>query len=235
MLVLKDFSCGYDQVRAVENMNIHIKKGEVFALLGPNGAGKTSAILAIMGHVATQSGQIIVEGQDITHMSPVSRVSSGLALVPEGRRLFSDLTVEDNLTVGGYAFSRKQEKLQREEVYSLFPLLFERRRQLAYSLSGGEQQMLSIGRALMTKPKLLLVDELSLGLMPKMVNLCFEVLTTMRDRGITIFLVEQDTNRALDLADNVCVLASGVTVYSGAASEVRKDETIFEKYLGIKD
>jgi branched-chain amino acid transport system ATP-binding protein len=228
MLVLKDFSCGYDQVRAVEDLNIHIQKGEVFALLGPNGAGKTSTIQAIMGHVTTHHGQILVEGRDITHMSAVSRVSCGLALVPEGRRLFSDLTVEDNLTVGGYAFSRKQEKLQREEVYSLFPLLFERRRQLAYSLSGGEQQMLSIGRALMTRPKLLLVDE-------QMVDLCFEVLTTMRDRGITILLVEQDTNRALELADNVCVLASGVTVYNGAAAEVRENETIFEKYLGIGD
>jgi branched-chain amino acid transport system ATP-binding protein len=235
MLVLKDFSCGYDQVHAVQDLNIHIQKGEVFALLGPNGAGKTSTILAIMGHVTTHRGQILVEGRDITHMSAVSRVSSGLALVPEGRRLFSDLTVEDNLTVGGYAFSKNQEKLQREEVFSLFPVLFERRRQLAYSLSGGEQQMLSIGRALMTRPKLLLVDELSLGLMPKMVDLCFEVLTTMRDRGITILLVEQDTNRALELADNVCVLASGVTVYKGAAAEVRENETIFEKYLGIGD
>jgi branched-chain amino acid transport system ATP-binding protein len=207
MLVLKDFSCGYDQVRAVQDLNIHIQKGEVFALLGPNGAGKTSTILAIMGHVTTHCGQILVEGRDITHMSAVSRVSNGLALVPEGRRLFSDLTVEDNLTVGGYAFSKNQEKLQREEVFSLFPVLFERR----------------------------LVDELSLGLMPKMVDLCFEVLTTMRDRGITILLVEQDTNRALELADNVCVLASGVAVYKGAAAEVRENETIFEKYLGIGD
>lgn len=235
MLVLKDFSCGYDQVRAVEDMNIQLKKGEVFALLGPNGAGKTSTILAVMGHVKTHRGQILVEGRDITQMSPVSRVGYGLALVPEGRRLFSDLTVEDNLTVGGYAFPRKQEKLQREEVYDLFPLLFERRRQLAYSLSGGEQQMLSIGRALMTKPKLLLVDELSLGLMPKMVNICFEALATMRDRGITIFLVEQDTGRALEFADNVCVLASGATVYNGPAAGLREDEIIFKKYLGIKD
>jgi branched-chain amino acid transport system ATP-binding protein len=235
MLELKDFSCGYDQVRAVEDLNIHIQKGEVFALLGPNGAGKTSTILAIMGHVKTQRGQIFLEGRDITHMSPVNHVSCGLALVPEGRRLFSDLSVEDNLTVGGYAFSKSQEKTQREEVYALFPVLFERRRQLAYSLSGGEQQMLSIARALMTKPKLLLVDELSLGLMPKMVNLCMEVLITMRDRGITILLVEQDTNRALEIADHVCVLASGVMVYKGAAAEVRANEDIFEKYLGLGD
>jgi branched-chain amino acid transport system ATP-binding protein len=233
MLVLKDFGCGYGQVRAVEKLDLHIRKGEVFALLGPNGAGKTSTIMAIMGHVAVHRGQILVEDQDITRMPPVSRVSFGLALVPEGRRLFSDLTVENNLTVGGYAFPRNQAKSQREEVYSLFPLLAERRKQLAYSLSGGEQQMLSIGRALMASPKLLLIDELSLGLMPKMVDLCFEVLKTLRARGITILLVEQDTNRALELADNVCVLASGNPVYNGTAAEVRENETIFEKYLGI--
>jgi branched-chain amino acid transport system ATP-binding protein len=235
MLKLENFSCGYGQVKAVEGLNIHIRKGEAFALLGPNGAGKTSTIMAIMGHVAVQSGRILVEGHDITGVSPVSRVKYGMALVPEGRRLFADLTVEENLIVGGYAFSRKEQQKQRDEVYSLFPRLGERRRQVANSLSGGEQQMLAIGRALMANPRLLLVDELSLGLMPKMVDLCFEALANLRARGITILLVEQNSNRAIELVQNVCVIASGATVYNGSAAGLLNNATIFEKYVGVGD
>jgi branched-chain amino acid transport system ATP-binding protein len=235
MLKLEDFSCGYGQVKAVEGLHIHIRKGEAFALLGPNGAGKTSTVMAIMGHVAVHRGRILVEGHDVTRLSPVSRVRYGMALVPEGRRLFADLTVEENLTVGGYAFSRKEEQRQRGEVYSLFPRLAERRRQIAGSLSGGEQQMLAIGRALMAKPKLLLVDELSWGLMPKMVDLCFEALANLKARGITILLVEQNSNRALEFVENVCVIASGTPVYNGSAAGVLNDATIFEKYLGVGD
>lgn len=235
MLRLEDFRCGYGQVTAVDGLNIHIRKGEAFALLGPNGAGKTSTIMAIMGHVAVQRGRILVEGHDITRLSPVKRVKYGMALVPEGRRLFADLTVEENLTVGGYAFSKKQDQMQRDEVYELFPRLAERRGQVAGSLSGGEQQMLAIGRGLMANPRLLLVDELSLGLMPKMVDLCFDALTNLRARGITIVLVEQNSNRALDFVDNVCVIASGAPVYNGSAADVLDDATIFEKYLGVGD
>jgi branched-chain amino acid transport system ATP-binding protein len=235
MLKLEDFGCGYGQVKAVEGLNLHIRKGEAFALLGPNGAGKTSTILAIMGHVAVHRGRILVEGHDVTRLSAVSRVKHGMALVPEGRRLFADLTVEENLTVGGYTFSRREEQVQRDEVYTLFPRLAERRRQVAGSLSGGEQQMLAIGRALMAKPKLLLVDELSWGLMPKMVDLCFEALANLKARGITILLVEQNSNRALEFVENVCVIASGTPVYNGSAADVLNDATIFEKYLGVGD
>lgn len=235
MLRLEDFSCGYGPVRAVEGLNFHIRKGEAFALLGPNGSGKTSTIMAIMGHVEVHRGRILVEGHDITPLSPVRRVGYGMALVPEGRRLFADLSVEENLIVGGYAFSRKEERRQREEVYSLFPRLAERRKQISGSLSGGEQQMLAIGRALMANPRVLLVDEISLGLMPKMVDLCFEALANLKARGITILLVEQNSNRALDFVENVCVIASGTPVYNGSANAVRNDAVVFEKYLGVGD
>ncbi len=233
MLKLEDFACGYGQVKAVEGLKIEIARGEAFALLGPNGAGKTSTIMAIMGHVAVHRGRILLEGKDITHLSPVRRVRHGMALVPEGRRLFVDLSVEENLTVGGYAFSKEQDQGQREQVYALFPRLAERRKQVAGSLSGGEQQMLAIGRALMANPRLLLVDELSLGLMPKMVDLCFDALASLRTRGIAILLVEQNSNRALDFVENVCVIASGSPVYNGSAAGIRNDESIFEKYLGV--
>jgi len=233
MLKLEKLSCGYGPMRAVEELSLDVAKGSLFALLGPNGAGKTSTIMAIMGHVDIHGGSISFEGTEITRKPAVERVKYGLALVPEGRLLFPDLTVLENLTVGGYALPSSAEEANREKVFELFPRLGERQSLWAGSLSGGEQQMLALGRALMAKPKFLLVDELSLGLMPKMVDICFEALQTLKRQGITILLVEQNTSRALEVADEVCVLASGKSVYRGSAQEARQNADLFETYLGV--
>jgi branched-chain amino acid transport system ATP-binding protein len=232
MLRLEHLSCGYGELRAVEDLSVEVPAGALLALLGPNGAGKTSTIMAIMGHTTISSGQILFEGRNITRAPAVKRAAFGIALVPEGRRLFADLTVEENLTVGGYSRAFAHDAANRERVYSLFPLLRDRRKQIAGSMSGGEQQMLAIGRALMAEPKLLLIDELSLGLMPKMVDLCFDALAALRRDGLTVVLVEQNTTRALEIADTVCVLASGSVVFSGPAAAAKTDVALFETFLG---
>jgi len=175
-----------------------------------------------------------VGGADITRLPALKRPELGIALVPEGRRLFSDLTVAENLTVGGYSHSRAAEKQNLAKVLELFPRLAERRTQLAASLSGGEQQMLAIGRALMSGPKLLLVDELSLGLMPKMVDLCIGALQKLNtEEGLAIVLVEQNTARALEIAHQVCVLASGRSVFTGSAETARRDVDLLHSYTGV--
>ncbi len=232
MLRLDRLSCGYGALRAVEDLSFDVAAGALLALLGPNGAGKTSTIMAIMGHTTIRSGTILFDGKDITHVPAVRRAPLGIALVPEGRRLFADLTVEENLTVGGYTRTMSRDGVNRERVYDLFPRLRDRRKQVAGSMSGGEQQMLAIGRALMVEPKLLLIDELSLGLMPKMVDLCFAALAELRRRGLTVVLVEQNTTRALEIADTVCVLAAGSVVFSGPAAAAKDDVSLFETYLG---
>jgi len=232
MLRLEKLSCGYGALRAVGDLSFEVAAGTLLALLGPNGAGKTSTIMAIMGHTTISGGKILFEGGDITHVPAVARAPLGIALVPEGRRLFGDLTVEENLTVGGYSRKLSRDAVNRERVYELFPRLRDRRKQVAGSMSGGEQQMLAIGRALMAEPKLLLIDELSLGLMPRMVDLCFDVLAQLRQRGLTVVLVEQNTMRALEIADTVCILASGSMVFSGSAAAARDDASLFETFLG---
>jgi branched-chain amino acid transport system ATP-binding protein len=231
MLRLEGLSCGYGAIRAVEDLSVHVPAGSVLALLGPNGAGKTSTIMAIMGHTTIHAGRILFEGSDITREPAVTRAQLGIALVPEGRRPFFDLTVAENLTVGGYCRSMARDKINRERVYEVFPLLRERFKQLAGSLSGGEQQMLAMGRALMVEPKLILIDELSLGLMPKMVDLCFQALDRLRQSGLTIVLVEQNTTRALEVAQTVCILTSGSVAFSGSAAAARADSALFESFL----
>jgi len=233
LLDVRNFSCGYGEMIAVSDLTFAIETGEILALLGPNGAGKTSTILAIMGHVAIKAGSLHVGRIDITQLPALQRSGLGVALVPEGRRLFSDLTVAENLTVGGYSHSRADEKRNLARVFELFPRLSERRLQLSASLSGGEQQMLAIGRALMSQPRLLLVDELSLGLMPKMVDLCIDALKKLNKEGLAILLVEQNTNRALDVADQVCVLASGRSVFYGPAETARRDVDLLHSYFGV--
>jgi branched-chain amino acid transport system ATP-binding protein len=232
MLRLEKLCCGYGALRAVGDLSFEVAAGTLLALLGPNGAGKTSTIMAIMGHTTIRGGKILFEGSDITHEPAVKRAPRGIALVPEGRRLFADLTVAENLTVGGYCRPLARDAANRERVYDLFPRLRDRRQQVAGSMSGGEQQMLAIGRALMAEPKLLLIDELSLGLMPKMVDLCFEALGQLRRRGLTVVLVEQNTARALEIADTVCVLVSGSAVFSGPAAAAQNDASLFETFLG---
>jgi branched-chain amino acid transport system ATP-binding protein len=235
MLKVENLSCGYGSVEAVHNVSFDVPAGSVFALLGPNGAGKTSIIMAIMGHVDIHRGSIVLNDKDITFRRAIDRVGLGVSIVPEGRQLFSDLTVDENLTVGGYARPADRDAAKRDRVFGIFPRLHERRTQLAGSLSGGEQQMLAIGRALMAEPRLLLVDELSLGLMPKMVDLCLDALLQLKREGLTILLVEQNTARALDVADSVCVMSSGVQVYQGTATEAKAAGSMFATFLGMNE
>jgi len=233
MLRLEQMSCGYGQFRAVSELDLSVERGSVFALVGANGAGKSSTIMAIAGHVHIQGGRIELEGRDIAAIPVRERVRAGIALAPEGRMLFPDLSVEENLMVGGYTRSREQSMSTQEKVLDLFPRIAERRKQAAGSLSGGEQQMVAIGRALMAEPKLLMIDEVSLGLMPKMVDLCYEAIRRLKNEGMTILLVEQSTERALDISDQVCVLESGRTVWKGPATEARGDPAMIEAYLGV--
>ena len=235
MLKLEGLSCGYGAVEAVHDVSFDVPAGSILALLGPNGAGKTSIIMAIMGHVDIHGGRILLDGGDITAHRAIDRVGLGVSLVPEGRQLFSDLTIDENLTVGGYARPANRDAAKRERVFGYFPRLAERRSQLAGSLSGGEQQMLAIGRALMAEPRLLLVDELSLGLMPKMVDICLDALLQLKREGLTILLVEQNTARALDIADKVCVISSGVQVYQGTAAEAKASGSMFATFLGMNE
>lgn len=235
MLQLENLCCSYGAVSAVSGVNFEVKRGEMFALLGPNGAGKTSTMLALMGLTTIQAGRVLLEGKDISGLAPTERTRLGMALVPEGRRLFSDLSVDENLLVGGYIRTRAAVARSRDKVFSLFPRLAERHAQISGTLSGGEQQMLAFGRALMAEPRLLLVDELSLGLMPRAVGLFIDVLKALKAEGATILLVEQNTRRALAIADSVCVLASGKQVFQGRAEEARNAKGLFSRYLGIGD
>jgi branched-chain amino acid transport system ATP-binding protein len=235
MLRLESVSCGHGEMTAVHELTLTIPAGEITALLGANGAGKSSTIMCIAGHVAVTGGSILYEGDDITGATPMARVAAGIAVVPEGRRLFPSLTVRENLIVGGYSQSRTKSREGVDGVLSLFPRLGERLEQLAGSLSGGEQQMLSIGRAMMAQPKLLLIDELSLGLMPKMIDICYEAIAELKRNGLTILLVEQSTQRALEVADRVCVLESGNSVWKGSAAKARDSAGIIDALLGLQE
>ncbi len=233
MLKLENLKCGYGAFTAVHGLSLEIPQGQIFALVGANGAGKTSTIMTIAGQVELQGGSISFDGRDISKLPARERVGAGIALAPEGRRLFADMSVEENLTMGGYSRPRSAEAEAKAMVLETFPRLKERITQRAGSLSGGEQQMLAIGRALMAAPKFLMIDEVSLGLMPKIVDVCYDAIEKLKARGITILLVEQNTQRALAVADQVCVLESGRSVWMGSAEEAREDPKLIEAYLGL--
>ncbi|MCL6526101.1 MAG: ABC transporter ATP-binding protein [Thermaceae bacterium] len=236
MLELTDFSVRYGAVEAVRGLSLEVAEGEAITLIGPNGAGKSSTLKGILG-LERSKGVVRYRGQELKKRTPEALAELGLMLVPEKRELFSSMEVEDNLLLGAFTRFRRGEKGLKEDlerVYTLFPRLRERRRQLAGTMSGGEQQMLAIGRALMAKPKLLLLDEPSLGLAPLIVAEIFRILGGLKSQGVTILVVEQNARMALRLADRGYVLEAGELVMQGQASELLHDPRVIESYLGIR-
>jgi len=237
LLEVSGLSARYGAVAALRDVSLEVRAGELVALIGANGAGKSTLLRAIAGLVAPAAGRVALDGRDVTGQPPEAMIRAGVALVPERRRVFADLTVLDNLELGGYALPRGHDFRSRleagvEEAYRLFPVLRRRRDQLAGTLSGGEQQMLAIGRALMTRPRLLLCDEPSLGLAPLVVAEIMRLLSTLREAGTTILLVEQNARMALRSADRAYVLEVGSVVLSGAASDLLQDDQLKAAYLG---
>jgi branched-chain amino acid transport system ATP-binding protein len=222
-------------MQAVHSLDLNVMQGSITAMLGANGAGKSSTIMCIGGHVSVHSGRIIYKDKDITGLSPMERIKNGIAVVPEGRRLFPNLSVKENLIVGGYSRSVDETRSNMDKVLNMFPRLADRLDQRAGSLSGGEQQMLAISRALMSKPDLLLVDELSLGLMPKIIDICYRAITDLNRQGMTIVLVEQITQRALEVADQICVLESGSIIWKGTSSDARDNTKMIDTLLGLRE
>ena len=236
MLKVSNLSISYKKINAVRDISFEIGEGEIVSLIGSNGAGKTSTMRAISGLVRVKSGVITLNGEEITGKSPSQIVSAGIVHVPEGRQVFSRLTVAENLEMGGWLTRDKQKVWERTEyVFELFPVLRERLRQKAGSLSGGEQQMLAIGRGLVTGAKLLLLDEPSLGLAPIVVEQVFEVIQTLQQNGMTILLVEQNALDAMAISSRTYIMESGAIVMEGPSEEVAENEEVKRIYLGGKE
>ena len=236
LLAVEDLHVSYGKVEAVSGVSLEMQAGEIVTVIGPNGAGKTTLLAALMGLLPAQ-GQIRYQGNDCSRLLTEERVRCGICLVPERRELFTEMTVEDNLILGAYTRWRDRTAVAGDlaEVYVRFPLLSERRRQLAGTLSGGERQMLALGRALMTKPRLLLLDEPSLGLAPLIVREIFRIVTALRELGVSILLVEQNARAALETADFGYVLETGAIVHSGKAADLVHDPKVVASYLGGKE
>lgn len=234
MLELRNITAGYNEVPVLHDVNLVIKEGEFVSVVGANGAGKSTTLKTISNLVTPSSGDMLWEGRSMLNLPPYKIAALGIAHVPEGRRVFPQLTVEENLEMGSYlseAKMHRQETMQR--VYEIFPRLAERRNQLGGTLSGGEQQMLAIGRGLMLRPRLLLLDEPSLGLAPVLVELLFEKLREIHAQGLAVLLVEQNVREALGLADRAYVLENGRVVLQGTANELLNNDHVREAYLGL--
>lgn len=233
MLEVNDIQVFYGMIQAIKGVSFHVEEGEVIALIGANGAGKTTILHTISGLLAPKSGSVMFEGQDITKIPGHKIVSMGMAHVPEGRRVFAQLSVLQNLRMGAYTRKDKQEiENTLQSVFERFPRLEERQNQLAGTLSGGEQQMLAMGRALMSHPKIILMDEPSMGLSPIFVNEIFDIIQEVSKSGTTVLLVEQNAKKALSIADRAYVLETGKIVLEGKASDLLKDDSIKKAYLG---
>ncbi len=238
ILSTRNLCVQYGQVQALINANIAVRPGQIVSVIGPNGAGKSSLLNALMGNLpgsARVRGEIRYEGDDVSDLPVERRVVRGLALVPESRELFSSMTIEDNLILGGYLYRRfgahdRNERM--EAIYTTFPRLKERRKQLAGTLSGGERQMLVIGRALMSRPKVLMLDEPSLGLAPLIMTEVFRVISRLRETGVATLLIEQNSRAALQVSDYAYVLELGETTLEGPAPELQRDPKVIEAYLG---
>ncbi|MBS9778450.1 MAG: ABC transporter ATP-binding protein [Gammaproteobacteria bacterium] len=232
MLNIHKLHTHYGQIQALKGININIEKGEIVTLIGANGAGKSTLLNTICGEPRLSRGKITYKGTDISQYPQHKIATLGIALVPEGRRIFSGLTIEENLELGGFHQSAQSVKDGIAHVYSLFPRLQERRLQRAGTLSGGEQQMLAIGRGLMSKPDLLLLDEPSLGLAPIVIQQIFDIIESIRDEGITIFLVEQNANKALQIADRGYIMETGSITHTDTGENLLASDAIRSAYLG---
>lgn len=233
MLEIKDLEVYYGMIQAIKGVSFDVNEGEVIALIGANGAGKTTILHTITGLINAQKGSVWFEGKDITKVPAHKIVSMGMAHVPEGRRVFANLTVLQNLKMGAYTRKDKTEIEQTlDSIYKRFPRLMERQNQLAGTLSGGEQQMLAMGRALMSHPKIILMDEPSMGLSPIFVNEIFDIIKSVSASGTTVLLVEQNAKKALSIADRAYVLETGKIVLSGKASDLLNNNSIKKAYLG---
>ena len=232
LLSVQDLSVSYGAIRAVRSISFEIKAGEIVTLIGANGAGKSTVLNTLSGLIKPDAGSIVFSGENIVGMKPHKIVEAGLALCPEGRRVFSRMSVAENLEMGGYTHSDEENAETRELVYEHFPRLRERRRQMAGTLSGGEQQMLAMGRALMSRPKLLMLDEPSMGLAPLLIEEIFSIIKTLGAAGTTILLVEQNANMALQVANRAYVLEIGKVVKTGTGEALLHDDDVRKAYLG---
>jgi branched-chain amino acid transport system ATP-binding protein len=235
MLKAEGISASYGRVKVLKDINMSVENGEIVCLVGANGAGKSTLLKVISGIVPAASGKFLFEGQDITNKKPDFIVKAGLSHVPEGRQIFADLTVRQNLMLGSYVHKVTKEEMERlfNSVFDLFPILKTRLTQKAGTMSGGEQQMLAIGRGLMSQPKLLLLDEPSLGLAPLMVETILKIIQNLRSTGISILLVEQNVNAALQISDRAYVMETGSIVTHGKARELMENDEIRKSYLGM--
>ena len=218
MLQIKDLCCGYGNMTVLRDINFELGEGGTLALVGSNGAGKTTLLMSIAGHIMPKSGQVRLSGVDLVNTEPEKRCGLGVGLVPEGRRIFPDLSVFENLVVGGYSRPSNKQSENMARVVDIFPRLFDRKNQLAGSLSGGEQQMLAFGRAIMSDPNLMLVDELSLGLMPSVVDECYDALGKLVKKGIAVILVDQNSDAAMDFCSSSLLLETGNQLWLGKSS-----------------
>ncbi|MCH2159862.1 MAG: ATP-binding cassette domain-containing protein [Oleiphilaceae bacterium] len=232
MLVLDNVHTYYGKIQALKGVSLNVDKGEIVTLIGANGAGKSTLLMTVCGDPRASQGRIEFEGKDISKTDTAEIMRSGLAVVPEGRRIFSGLTVEENLHMGGFFETNESIEESLEYVFRLFPRLKERFQQRGGTMSGGEQQMLAIGRALMSKPKMLFLDEPSLGLAPIIINQIFEIIEQLREQGMTIFLVEQNANQALKLADRGYVLENGSIVLQDTGDNLLVNDEVKKAYLG---
>lgn len=233
LLNVNDLIVGYEGLQVLHGVSLHVSEGEAVALVGANGAGKTTLLKAIMGVVPVSSGKVLLGDKELTGMHSPQIAQAGVALVPEGREVFPNLSVEENLVIGAWVNRRPDLHVVYDEAYELFPRLKERRRQKAGTLSGGEQQMLAVARALMSNPKLLLIDEPSMGLAPLLVKDVYEALRRINLSGTAIFLVEQNVRLALDACERGYVMERGVIAIEGVIDELRKEKRVLEAYLGI--
>ena len=233
LLEVKNLEVSYGVIRALKSISFHVDEGEIVSLIGANGAGKTTTMQSIMGLIPIKSGTVIYDGKDITKTPGYKLVSLGMSQVPEGRRVFQELTVYENLVLGAYTKKDKAKiKEDIEEICTMFPRLGERRKQVAGTLSGGEQQMLAMGRAMMSHPKLLMLDEPSMGLSPLLVDQVFDIIKDYHTQGVTVLLVEQNAKKALSIADRAYVLETGSITLEGKASELLDNDDIKKAYLG---